>query len=93
MQERDVILTWEAIHDVAGIAEYIELKFGRERADRYEKDIKRERIRKRNPYSASAKGKKKLEQNSERVTEIYISRINTRFFCNFKFILKIQNLT
>lgn len=42
MQERKVILTWEAVHDVADIADYIELEFGRERADRFEKDIKKE---------------------------------------------------
>lgn len=33
MQERKVILTWEAIYDVTDIADYIEQEFGRERAD------------------------------------------------------------
>lgn len=42
MQERKVILTWEAIYDVTDIADYIEQEFGRERADRFEYDMKRE---------------------------------------------------
>lgn len=42
MQERKVILTLEAICDVADIVDYIELAFGRERADRFEKDIRQE---------------------------------------------------
>lgn len=42
MQERKVILTWEAVYDVTDIADYIEQKFGRERADRFEYDMKRE---------------------------------------------------
>ncbi len=33
MQERKVILTWEAIYDVTDIADYIEQEFGREWAD------------------------------------------------------------
>ena len=32
MQERNVVLTWEAIYDVTDIADYIEKEFGRERA-------------------------------------------------------------
>ena len=42
MQERKVVLTWEAIYDVTDIADYIEKEFGRERADRFERDIRRE---------------------------------------------------
>lgn len=40
MQERKVVLTWEAIYDVADIAEYIEADFGIERADQFQADIK-----------------------------------------------------
>ena len=40
MQERNVVLTWEAIYDVADIAEYIEAEFGIERADKFQDDIK-----------------------------------------------------
>ena len=42
MQERNVVLTWEAIYDVTDIANYIEKEFGRERADRFERDIRQE---------------------------------------------------
>lgn len=42
MRERKVILTWEAIYDVTDIADYIEQEFGRDRADRFEKDIRQE---------------------------------------------------
>lgn len=42
MQERKVILTWEAIYDVTEIADYIEQEFSRERADRFEYEMKRE---------------------------------------------------
>lgn len=42
VRERKVILTWEAIYDVTEIADYIEREFGRERADRFEYDMKRE---------------------------------------------------
>lgn len=42
MQECKVILTWEAIYDVTDIADYIEQEFGRERADRFEYDMKQE---------------------------------------------------
>lgn len=40
MRERKVVITWEAIYDVTGIADYIEQEFGRERADRFERDIR-----------------------------------------------------
>lgn len=40
MQERKVILTWEAIYDIIEIADYIECDFGKMRADRFQKDIK-----------------------------------------------------
>ena len=39
MQERKVILTWEAIYDITDIADYIEAYFGIERADRFQQDI------------------------------------------------------
>ena len=39
MQEFKVILTWEAICDVTDIADYIEVQFGKERADRFQIDI------------------------------------------------------
>lgn len=42
MQEYKVILTWEAVYDIAQIAEYIETKFGRERADQFQYDIQQE---------------------------------------------------
>lgn len=42
MQERKVVLTWETIYDVTDIADYIEQEFGRERADRFERDIRQE---------------------------------------------------
>lgn len=42
MQERKVILTWEAIYDVTDIADYIEQEFGREWADWFEYEMKRE---------------------------------------------------
>lgn len=42
MQERRVVLTWEAVYDVTDIADYIEQEFGRERADRFERDIRQE---------------------------------------------------
>ena len=40
MQERNVVLTWETIYDVADIAEYIEAEFGGERVDLFYDDIK-----------------------------------------------------
>lgn len=42
MEEYNVILTWEAIYDIAGIADYIELMFGREKADLFQRNIKME---------------------------------------------------
>ncbi|MCM1284500.1 MAG: type II toxin-antitoxin system RelE/ParE family toxin [Roseburia sp.] len=42
MQERKVILTWEAIYDLTDIADYIEHNFGKSRADRFEKEIRRQ---------------------------------------------------
>lgn len=35
-----VILTWEAVYDITDIAEYIEVQFGKERADRFQEDIR-----------------------------------------------------
>lgn len=40
MQEHNVILTWEAIYDIADIADYIEMEFGQTRADRFQSDIR-----------------------------------------------------
>lgn len=42
MPEHNVIVTWEAIYDMADIMDYIEYDFGKERADRFQSDIKRE---------------------------------------------------
>lgn len=42
MQERKIILTWEAIYDLTDIADYIERDFGKSRADRFEKDIRQQ---------------------------------------------------
>lgn len=42
MPEHKVIVTWEAIYDMADIMDYIEADFGEERADRFQWDIKRE---------------------------------------------------
>lgn len=42
MEEYNVILTWEAIYDIAGIADYIEFMFSREKADLFQKNIKME---------------------------------------------------
>ena len=39
MHDYDVVWSREAIYDVADIADYIELRFGRERADRFNDDI------------------------------------------------------
>ena len=36
MHDYDVVWSREAIYDVADIADYIELRFGRERADRFD---------------------------------------------------------
>lgn len=40
MQEYSIILTLEAIYDIADIADYIEKEFGQHRADRFQSDIK-----------------------------------------------------
>lgn len=42
MQERKVVLTWEAIYDLTDIADYIERDFGKSRADKFESDIKQQ---------------------------------------------------
>lgn len=42
MQERRVVMTWEAIYDVIDIADYIERDFGKRRADKFEKDIRKQ---------------------------------------------------
>lgn len=43
MQKYKVIVTWEAVYDIAEIADYIEAQFGTARADRFQEDI-RERL-------------------------------------------------
>jgi plasmid stabilization system protein ParE len=40
--EHKVILTWEAVCDVNDITDYIEIEFGKDRADEFEDDIKYE---------------------------------------------------
>ena len=40
MHERNVILTWEAIYDIVNIIEHIEITFGINRANRFQKDIR-----------------------------------------------------
>ena len=42
MREYKIILTWEAIYDVTDIADYMEEEFGRQRADRFQSDLKEE---------------------------------------------------
>ncbi len=42
MQERKVILTWEAVYDITDITDYIERDFGIRRADRFVRDIRKE---------------------------------------------------
>ena len=42
MHDYDVVWSREAIYDVADIADYIELRFGRERADRFNDNIDNE---------------------------------------------------
>lgn len=42
MHDYDVVWSRESIYDVADIADYIELRFGRERADRFNDEIDQE---------------------------------------------------
>lgn len=42
MHDYDVIWSRESIYDIADIADYIELRFGRERADRFNDEIDKE---------------------------------------------------
>lgn len=42
MKEYKVILTLEAIYDVTDIADYIEVNFGRERADCFQADMQKQ---------------------------------------------------
>ncbi len=35
-------MTWEAIYDLTDIADYIERDFGKNRADRFEREIKQQ---------------------------------------------------
>lgn len=40
MQKYKIIVTWEAVYDIAEIADYIEAQFGIARADRFQEEIK-----------------------------------------------------
>ena len=40
MQKYRIIVTWEAVYDIAEIADYIEAQFGIARADRFQEEIK-----------------------------------------------------
>ena len=40
MQRYKVTVTWEAVYDIAEIADYIEAQFGIARADRFQEEIK-----------------------------------------------------
>lgn len=42
MRDYDVAWSWESIYDVADIADYIEMRFGQERAGKFTTDINRE---------------------------------------------------
>ena len=42
MPDYKVVLTWESIYDVAEIAEYIEDKFSRQKADEFQRGIEKE---------------------------------------------------
>lgn len=43
MPDYKVVLTWESIYDVAEIAEYIEDKFSRQKADEFQRGIENEK--------------------------------------------------
>lgn len=42
MQEHKIVLTLEAIYDLTDIADYIEMTFGIERADKFQNDIRKQ---------------------------------------------------
>ena len=42
MPDYKIVLTWESIYDVAEIAEYIEDKFSRQKADEFQRGIEKE---------------------------------------------------
>ena len=42
MPDYKVVLTWESVYDVAEIAEYIEDKFSRQKADEFQRGIEKE---------------------------------------------------
>ena len=42
MQEHKIVLTVEAIYDLADIADYIEMTFGIERADKFQNDMRKQ---------------------------------------------------
>lgn len=51
MQEREIILTWEAIYDLTDIIDYIERDFGKSRADRFEKGAVKKQSEKKRGFS------------------------------------------
>ncbi len=42
MQEYNILLTWEAMYDIADITDYIEVQFGINSADEFQSNIRRE---------------------------------------------------
>jgi plasmid stabilization system protein ParE len=42
MQGNKVVLTWESLYDVTDMADYIEMEFGIERADKFQADMQRQ---------------------------------------------------
>ncbi len=42
MQDYKILLTWEAIRDIADVAEYIEIRFGCIHADRFQDNLQKE---------------------------------------------------
>ncbi len=56
MQERKVILTWEAVYDITDITDYIERDFGIRRADRLNREHL-EQEGKRKPVMKKDKGR------------------------------------
>ncbi len=40
MREYEVLLTQEAIHDAANLADHVETSFGKQRADRFQEELK-----------------------------------------------------
>lgn len=42
MPKRNILFTWQAIYDITDIAEYIEIEFGIDRADRFQDELKKQ---------------------------------------------------